>query len=217
MSDFLPKLMSWDRRPDDFYATPGEGTQALVDFLIAREHIHRGDLVLEPASGEGHIALVLTVNGFQVVASDLRDDVYGIAGQDYLGRDPDGEEDRQYDAVLTNPPFMHALSFIRVALSEAPLVCMLLKMDYWNAAERADFFEANRPTYILPLCFRLAFAKEERGNSPFMNCMWCVWIHGDYRGEVHLLKRPEVFLNVDAASPIRELLVALAENADVRR
>lgn len=217
MSDFLTKLMQWERRPDDFYATPGDGTQALLDFLSVHGHIKRGDLVLEPASGEGHIAMALTMNGFEVVASDLRTDVYGIGGQDYLERDPDGEEDRQYDVVLTNPPFMYAMSFIRVALFEAPLVCMLLKMDYWSANERADFFDANRPTYILPMCFRLAFAKEERGNSPFMNCMWCVWVEGDHRGEVHLLRRPEVFLNVDTSSPIRELMAAMAEAIDVRR
>lgn len=217
MSDFLPKLMQWDRRPDDFYATPGEGTQALLNFLIERGHLHRGDRVLEPASGEGHIALVLTMNGFEVVASDLRQDVYGMPGMDFLDVPPEEGGVYRFDAVFTNPPFMHALSFIRVALSEAPLVCMLLKMDYWNADGRADFFDANRPTYILPLCFRLAFAKEERGNSPFMNCMWCVWVEGDHRGEVHLLRRHELFLNVDTASPIRELMAALAENADVRR
>lgn len=210
----LQDLMQWERRPDDFYATPGEGTQALLDFLGDR--LKPGSLILEPSCGEGHISLVLSLAGHEVISFDLRHTGYGIGGQDYLDRDPDGEQDRRFDAVFTNPPFKHAASFIRVALSEAPLVCMLLKMDFWNAEERVALFNEHRPTFILPLAFRLAFAKEERGNSPFMNCMWCVWVEGEPWGEVHILRRPKTFPNVDTVSPIRDLMSAMAEAVDVR-
>lgn len=217
MSDFLPKLMQWDRRPDDFYATPGEGTQALLDFLIEKGHIKLGDRILEPACGEGHISLVLTLAGFNVTSQDLRQTGYGQGGVDFL--DTPHSEDFNYDVVFTNPPFSLATSFIRTALAEAPVVCMLLKMDFWNADERYPLFDLYKPKYILPLTFRLAFAKEERGDNPFMNCMWCVWTNDEDEPDTIFLplRRPKEFLNVDAASPIRGLLAALAENSDVRR
>ena len=53
-----------DREKDDFYPTPIEATQALLD----REKFTGN--VLEPACGDGAMSKVLINNGYQVISSD---------------------------------------------------------------------------------------------------------------------------------------------------
>ena len=63
-----------DREKDDFYPTPIEATQALLD----REKFTGN--VLEPACGDGAMSKVLINNGYQVISSDLFDRGYGKTG-----------------------------------------------------------------------------------------------------------------------------------------
>ena len=59
------------RKPADFYPTPDEVTQALLDFWA----IPRESLVWEPACGDGHMVKTLKRNGFKVIGTDIR---YGV-------------------------------------------------------------------------------------------------------------------------------------------
>lgn len=174
-SNFIPNLMQWERKEHDLYETPIEATQALVEFLIGlSDSPPDGCTVHEPASASGKISKVLEVAGFDVTSEDIRDEpnIYGRRGVDYL-RSPPGD----YDLVITNPPFSMAVPFIEKALQEAEVVCMLLKSDFWQTKGRLPLFRGRlKPAMKLDMTWRLAFLKEERGNSPFMNTCWVIWI-----------------------------------------
>ena len=161
---------NWERVPRDYYPTPPETTQALVDYLAPLGKLR----VLEPCCGEGHIARVLGAAGHEVTASDIRHTGYGTGGVDYLKHPEAAADEYEYDAVITNPPFSHAEDVIRRALRDAPVVAMLLGNDYWHAASRARLFNTRKPRAVLALTWRPIFLVE-RGSSPLANMAWTVW------------------------------------------
>lgn len=174
----IESYKKWERRPHDYYATPVNAVEAIVD-LLKGLGVQR---VWEPACGDGRIARVLEWHGMDVTGTDFREHTgYGFGGLDFLNDDPVkkwGWEPQGFDAIVTNPPFSLAREFIEKSLTIAPIVCMLLKQTYWNTAGRFDFFNECKPTYFLPLTWRLAFLPE-RGKSPLMDCAWAVWINGN--------------------------------------
>lgn len=171
----------WERKPSDFYPTPYEGTNSLIPVL--KTILPEGAKIWEPCCGDMDMTRVLEWHGFEVTSTDIRDTGQGIGGVDFLNDDP--EEKWGWipdpDMIVMNPPFSLAYDFIVKALSYTPNVACLLKIDYWNAISRYELFQRNPPMFFFPLTWRLAFLKEERGNSPLMNCAWAVWIDPEKR------------------------------------
>jgi len=168
---------AWGRVPADFYPTPPEVTQALLDF-------YNGSFprrVWEPACGDGTMVSTLQANGHQVVGTDLFDRGCGTGGVDFFSADPDAHP---ADALVTNPPFTLAEQFIERALllDRYQVVAMVLKSQYWHAKSRESLFRRFPPTWVLPLTWRPSFLEEERGNNPLMDVLWTVWDRGQPRG-----------------------------------
>jgi len=173
-----------NRREHDFYPTPPDVTTALMDFLdldISK--------IWEPACGNGAMSSVIESYGHEVISSDLRDSGYGKGGIDFLLTQP-----YQCDAIITNPPFNISESFIRHALSIAPVVAMVLKSQYWHAARRLQLFAECPPAWILPLTWRPDFLFDTRSpgekSAPTMDCIWAVWIAGDTDTKYRPLQKP---------------------------
>lgn len=171
---------TWDRKPHDFYATPEETTQAVIDAL----RLPKTALICDPACGDGKLLRIFTANGYEnTVGSDIRHTGYGHGGLDYLGPSEDPNEGSlgqlaEYgliDAIVMNPPFSLATEFLEKALQQAPIVACLLKADFWNAQDRLPLGGSMPPTHHFPLTWRPVFLKKERGNNPLMNCTWFVW------------------------------------------
>lgn len=158
-----------NRRELDYYPTPKECTIALMEFLQLTQ-----SLIWEPACGEGAISEVLKSYGHNVISSDLLNYGYGQSEVDYLTAIPL----KDYDAIITNPPFNLSAKFIEKALKEAPIVAMLLKSQYWHSKSRYNLFTNNPPAYVLPLTWRPNFAPE-KGSAPTMEVHWTVWMEGD--------------------------------------
>lgn len=173
----------WDRKPSDFYPTPYEGTESLMPVINAL--LQPGAQIWEPCSGDLDMTRVLEWHGYEVTSTELRDTGQGINGFDFLRDDPmesfGWEASAHLDMIVMNPPFSLAAEFIEKALSYTPNVACLVKIDYWNAISRLPLFEKHPPLFFLPLTFRLAFLKAERGNSPLMNCAWVVWADDEVR------------------------------------
>lgn len=169
------------RRELDFYPTPANVTVALIEFLLEKYALIPIKGVWEPACGDGAMSKVIESYEFlSVFSSDLRYTSYGTGGVDYLKTAiPDGIQ-----AVITNPPFNLSAEFIKKATSEAKLVCMLLKSQYWHARNRYELFKENPPAYVLPLTWRPDFLEHEKKpgekkGAPTMEVAWSVWIEGD--------------------------------------
>lgn len=149
------------RKESDFYPTPPEATQVLLDFLMLK----KGTSIWEPACGEGHMVEVFLKNGYPVRATDL-----------YTGTDFLTTEENNSDWIITNPPFSHAEAFIRKCAEYGVPFALLLKSQYWHAARRVALFSEITPTYVLPLTWRPDFSFS--GGSPVMDVIWCVWLPG---------------------------------------
>lgn len=168
---------AYKRNASDFYPTPPEATQALLDFL----EIPKSKTIWEPACGEGHMVDVFKENGYTVYATDLQ------SGTDFLRT-----ESNNADWIITNPPFSLSEQFIQKCSEYRVPFALLLKSQYWHAAKRASLFERIRPTYVLPLTWRPDFLFKTRGSgSPLMDVIWCVWYPGTASTEYVPLNKPK--------------------------
>jgi hypothetical protein len=114
----------------------------------------------------------------------IRETGQGIGGFDFLNDDPAEKwgwiarsgYDRHESALQ---PWRR--NSLRRRCSYTPNVACLMKIDYWNAVSRLPLWQRRIPQFFLPLTWRPAFLQKERGNSPLMNCAWCVWVSDEQR------------------------------------
>lgn len=180
------------RRELDYYPTPKSATIALLDFIkdqgLMLSMRGQSPRALEPCCGEGAISKVLQDYGYFVESHDIVFTEFAGEGIDYFS------QSFKADIIVTNPPFNLSEAFIKKALLEADVVCMLLKSQYWHAAKRIDLFESHRPAFVLPLTWRLDFLEHERYDgkkgSPTMEVAWSVWYKGSAGTDYILLKKP---------------------------
>lgn len=126
-----------DRRERDFYPTPPDCTEALLNYLGVRPKPL--GKAWECAAGDGHISRVLRRYGYEVIESDIQ------TGTDFLTADlPHGAE-----WIITNPPFNLAEAFIRKALSFNVPVALLLKSQFWHSKKRYPLFCSAPPIFSL--------------------------------------------------------------------
>lgn len=170
---------SRDRVEEDYYATPPESTQALLNLEKFEGN------VLEPCCGEGHMSEVLKKNGFKVISTDLVDRGYGEGIKDFLK-----DDFQTYDNVITNPPYKYAKEFIEKSLKVTTgKVAMFCKIQLLEGVSRRKMFKET------PLKTVYVFTKRQnpwRNGSPVdengkkwastMCFAWFVWEHG-YKGE----------------------------------
>ena len=192
-----------NRRALDFYPTPFEVTKVLMEFLNEKNIINSKDRkeIWEPACGNGAMSNVIKSYGHFVFCSDIAEecDINGVqfpdgnSSTDFL--DPKVFE-KNVDAIITNPPFDKSMQFIEKALTIAPIVCMLLKSQYWHAKSRYELFNKHKPAYILPLTWRPDFLEHERKvgdkkGAPTMEVAWTVWVKGDTETKYNPLLKPK--------------------------
>lgn len=146
-----------NRRELDFYPTPKAVTRSLINFLLNRNIINTGMKVWEPACGNGKMSETIKEFLPDVYSSDIRDTGYGSPFMDFTKH----VGNSNFDAIITNPPFNQSKKFIQVAISKADIVCMLLKSQYWHAANKQGLFNKHTPSYILPLTWRADFLEDE--------------------------------------------------------
>lgn len=156
------------RRAHDFYPTPWEATAALMNEFGSE----LGDVIWEPACGDGMMADVIKAYGKTVVATDLVDRFYGESGFDFLKERRLPTAAPLVDAIITNPPFNLAVPFIERAIGTAPKVAMLLKATFWNANARRELARKHPPAVIAPCCFRMDVTGQGR---PTMDVTWFLW------------------------------------------
>ena len=174
-----------DRNKTDFYATPPEVTVALLDFLYDKGMIEWGDVIWEPACGNGAMAEVMLNKYYAVLGTDLHPQIPGRDSVDFL------TSNRECDWIITNPPFSKATEFITHALKVGKPCAFLLKSQFWHAKYRLDLFRENPPAYMLPLTWRPDFLYGAKSGSPTMECLWTVWFPGMRDSTYYPLEKPK--------------------------
>lgn len=166
MGNILTNRSSEKRRAADYYPTPTDCTQALIDFL----QIPKGSTIWECACGEGYMSKVFKQNGYNIISTDVNSYGFGDGVEDFLSA-----ECKECDWIITNPPFKLSEAFIRKCLEHGKPFALLLKSQYWHSKKRYALFMEHPPAYVLPLTWRPDFEFGKRGGSPTMECIWCVW------------------------------------------
>ena len=169
MSEFGSRIAcgntAYSRAASDFYPTPPEVTSALMNFLM----LPCSHKIWEPACGENHMVNVMRDRGYDVIGTDIN------MGVDFLS----AEIPEDVDWIITNPPFSLADSFVCKCVEHKKPFALLLKSQYWHAKKRLQLFREHPPAYVLPLTWRPDFLFGQRGGSPLMEVMWCVWTVSD--------------------------------------
>ena len=135
---------------------------------------------LEPCAGSGVILeLVPTefkhhceLNEKNLFVTPFHSNKYGY---DYLETNCD-----YHDIIITNPPFSLWREFLEKSLSEADTVVYLLRLNVFGSGKqtnRADFWNAHRPTHIFALEDRPSFTGD--GKTDGCDYAWVAWDRGN--------------------------------------
>jgi hypothetical protein len=142
-----------DRIKDDFYPTPVEATEKLL------QQIKLDGDIWECACGDGAISKVLLQHGYKVYSSDLIDRGYGVVNEDFL------KSNLRSDNIITNPPFKLSLEFALHAMKLArKKVIFLHKLVFLESKKRNEqLFKLNKLEKVLIFSQRLPFKGYDKG------------------------------------------------------
>lgn len=181
------------RVENDYYATPFNATEALLNALNESGETLSSDTILEPSAGEGHIVKVL--KDFypynEIVANDIayRGSRLGIdvnGGIDFLNYEPH----RKFDTIITNPPFALAQEFIEKALTLTNRrVIMFAKIQLLEGDKRRKMFDNSPLKYVYVFSKRVNPLRNgevtDENGKPWASTMCFAWFVWDleYEGE----------------------------------
>lgn len=158
-----------DRDFNDFYPTP----RFITEELLKRETFT--GTIWECACGEGDMSEVLIGNGYDVYSSDLIHRNYGEGDVDFLTYNG-----RNFDNIITNPPYKYALDFVLKAKQHAnQKIAMFLKTVFLESESRyAMFQDKDFPLKTMyQFSKRVALSKEgvPQKNGGMIAYAWFVW------------------------------------------
>jgi len=155
------------REAKDFYPTPPWLTEALCEEL--EELLIPPESILEPAAGDGAITKVLEETWPLADIHQL--DIRHEPSVDFLTEPPKPE----FDLIITNPPYSHALEFVKRAMEWRrnfnSTVVMLLRLNWLGSQVRASWLRKNPPeVWVTPR--RPCFIK---GTADSCEYAWFLW------------------------------------------
>lgn len=165
-----PQHNTHTRTPYDYYGTPPNITQHLLD----REHFQNH--ILEPCSGKGHITKYLQKQGYKVTSLDIQAPQHpDQKQQNYLTYNK-----KHHGDLITNPPYTHATQFVTHALRQCTgKIAMLLKLQFLETITRYEkIFKKNPPSRVHVFVKRVSCIKNNQlvNNGGGAMCFaWYVW------------------------------------------
>lgn len=97
-----------------------------------------GKYIWEPCAGRGHLSEALITFGHKVVSTDLINRGYGIGGVDFLK--PTLYDSLPFDAIITNPPYSHALECVKRSIELVPVACHFFKHKIFRICKTQGIF-----------------------------------------------------------------------------
>jgi hypothetical protein len=144
------------RNERDLYITPDYTISSLLSVLDTEKLKHCS--FCEPCRGTGAI--------YNRVEAATKTHAEISEGIDYL------TTPFKAHVIITNPPFSLALEFLQKSLSEAWVVCYLLRLNFLGSQARRDFWQQNRPSHVLVLSKRPSFTG---GGTDSTEYAWFCW------------------------------------------
>lgn len=185
----------YDRHKADYYITPH---YAIKDFLNAflgdlqkedeyMDIVERPDKIrwFDPCAGgdqDNEMSYPYVLNELFcppfLDTMDIREDSKANEIADYLKTDV---KHRNYQVIITNPPFYLAKEIIEKALNDVAdggYVVMLLRLNFFGTKERKEFLQQNMPLYSYVHSKRMGFTKNKKGTDS-IEYMHAVWKKGE--------------------------------------
>jgi len=153
------------RRESDFYATPLSAFTPLLPYLDKTAHHW------EPACGDGRLVDSMRQHDIDCDGTDLN------SGHNFL------ESTRQVPVIITNPPYSLAFEFCVKAVTLAPEVWMLLRLNFLASQKRRTWFIGNEPSALFVLSHRPCFTDD--GKTDATDYGWYFW-GSRHKGIIHL-------------------------------
>jgi len=195
--------------PDDF-PTPPWATRALVEHVLGGKGSTEHLTCLEPACGAGHMSKVLEGYFSEVCNSDI--EYYGFGHvRDFLIYP---YQSKQFDWVITNPPFRLAEDFVLKALNIARVgVAILARTVFLESSGRyRAIFLTSPPQIFAQFVERVPMVKGrlDKSATTATGYCWLVWDKRDNVGFPRLTWIPPcrkvLERNDDYYNPIRPTL-----------
>ena len=149
-----PQHNTHTRTPYDYYGTPTNITQHLLDRETFTNHI------LEPCSGRGHITKYLQKKGYKVTSLDIQAPQHpNQQRQNYLTYNK-----KHHGDLITNPPYTHATQFVTHALRQCTgKIAMLLKLQFLETITRYEkIFKKTPPQRVHVFVKRVSCIKNNQ-------------------------------------------------------
>jgi len=158
------------REKDDFYPTPAETTHAI---MLREEFV---GTILEPCCGDGAMSEVIKKYNPEVTSRDMINRGYGKGGCNFYFHDTK----EKYNNIITNPPFKHAVDFVKISKKIAhSKIAMLLKLVFLEGSNRFSFFQDKEfplaRVWVFSKRQTLTRAGEEKSSSGMIAYAWFVW------------------------------------------
>lgn len=134
------------REKDDFYATH----PSTVIPLIILMQWYKPICIWENSCGQGHLSKALENFGHKVISTDLIYRGYGIGGVDFL-KPTIFEQVYDFDAIVMNPPYKHAQSFVDLSLKrvrDGAVVAAFLNIRFLESTGRKEWFSRSGLKYV---------------------------------------------------------------------
>jgi hypothetical protein len=185
-------VSGYDREARDFYATPPDVTEGLL------QHIRFRGPIWEPCCGTGAMSTVLAAHGHDVVSTDIADRGFGVSGVDFLACREVPEGCR---SIVTNPPYGDTgshkgqtkssaamLNFLRHALALTASVegqlALLVRLQWIAGKRAADIMSAAPFAAVVILTQRIRwFDMGELTNTAQHHHAWVVFDHAHPPGQ----------------------------------
>lgn len=184
----------YERRENDFYATPAPVVDAVLDLLGPVKGI-----VLEPAAGDGAIVERMRMRGIEIESFDISPAAPDIRQADFLGCADIGGAKH----VLTNPPYDRGIvdEFVKksvdIASGSNGFAALLLPVGWTAARRRAGLFEIMTSiAHVKPRIKWMAGTDADKGLSPAADHAWHLW---DFRPDGERIPKPFYHLFTDGA------------------
>jgi hypothetical protein len=170
MQLWLGKSIDGTRVKNDFYETPPNATQMLLD----KEDFDK--TIWECSCGKGAISEVLIKNNYDVVSHDLIDRGYGTPNKDFLLTTK-----KEADSLITNPPYGISVPFWRKCIElDIRKYAFLLRITWLEGRERSEIFKKHPFKRLYVFSKRIQQYKEGKMlGSPMLAFGWFVWEKGN--------------------------------------
>lgn len=163
----------------DFYETPVDATNKVLNALVEDGFITTDELIYEPCVGAGAMLQPLKEHGFHnIMASDIQDEDY-IAGE--KGIDVYSIPDEVCDVVFTNPPYNMMTKgnmldeLLRISKKK---VILILNIFFLSSAARKEILEQSHLRHIYIHSDRVTmypYGQDKPKNGGTKMYAWFVW------------------------------------------